>query len=320
MQLDRLHWANHASSPSSLSSDSDGTAPSDELVDNAARIGDLQAAIKLLSTSTGRNPLLSSDRIQSALRLTKLLDDSLSARNLSQPDRPSSTELDLEWLLVSKATAQTHGLIISLLLEQTLPLGWDIWYWSEVLASPYSLGLYTLQTLPVRLWQWSKNVYGDVRKKLRPGGETTSTDQTRAISTSHNWSEFYGLIIASIRDHPLRGAQSRIVSPFMLYRSEVRSKQQRLVKLREMSACGLGVLVDEGMNLDSDEGSVGRSKGDKDEWKMVVMKSVALMESVLRNLTLDLGTHEFEDIIFTSVEDDTELSHADISGDDSSNV
>ncbi|KAL8717273.1 MAG: hypothetical protein Q9225_005472 [Loekoesia sp. 1 TL-2023] len=317
VQLDRLHWAKHASSPSSLSSESDGTAPSDELVDDAARIGELQAAIKLLSTSTGRNTPLSSDRIQSALRLAKLLDDSLNARDLSQPDRPSSTELDLEWLLVSKATAQTHGLIIGLLLEQTLPLGWDIWYWDEVLASPYSLGIYSLQTLPVKLWQWSRNVYGDVRRKLRPREETTSTDQARAISLSHNWSRFYGLITDSIRDHPLRGAQSRIVSPFMLYRSEVRSKQQRLVKLREMSACGLGVLMDEGMNLDSDEGSVSRSKGDKDEWKMVVMKSVALMESVLRNLTLDLATHEFEDIIFTSVEDDTELSHADISGDES---
>lgn len=31
-----------------------------------------------------------------------------------------------------------------------------------------------------------------------------------------------------------------------------------------------------------------------------------------------MGTHEFEDIVFTSVEDDTELSHADISGDGSS--
>ncbi|KAL8834035.1 MAG: hypothetical protein Q9170_003966, partial [Blastenia crenularia] len=319
VQLDRLHWAKHASSPSSVDSESDGTTSSDEAPVDANRIESLQVGIKLLSTTTARNAPLSSESIQDALRSANLLDHSSAAENQSIINRPSSSEQDFEWLLVSKATAQTHGLILQLLLDQTLPLGWDIWYWGEVLGSPYYLGLYSLQTLPLRVWQWSRDVYGDVRKKLQPCEGTAPTDQTRAgDSITRNWPRFYSLVKESIHARPLRGAQSRIMSPLMLHRSEVRSKQQGLQKMREISACGLGVLVDEGMNLENDEGGVSRAKGDKHEWKMVVLKSVALMETVLRNLTvLDLGTHEFEDMVFTSVEDDTELSHVDISSDDS---
>ena len=317
MQLDKLHLANQASSSSSAQSDSERTASSDETVDNATRIGNLQAATELLSVSASQSAPLVSERILSALHFAGLLDDTVSARDQSPSSRPSSAEQDLAWLLVSKATAQTHGLIISVLLEQTLPLGSDIWYWGEVLGSSYYLGLYSLQTLPVRVWQWSRDVYRDMRGKLGADEETTLIDRTRVTSISRSWSTFYHLVKNSIRDHPLRGSRSKIVSPLLLYRSEVRSQQQRLVKLRETSACGLGVLVDEGMNLDNDDNGVSRAKANRDEWKMVVLKSVALMESILRNLTIDLGTHEFEDMIFTSVEDDTELSHADITGDDS---
>lgn len=286
---------------------------------NDARIGELQSAIKRLSTTTTRNVPLSSQYIQHALRLANYPDDPSTTGDQVRPDKPSSAEQDLEWLLVSKATAQTHGLIINMLLEQTLPLGRDIWYWGEVLSSSYYLGLYSVQTLPAEIWQWGISIYGDIRRKFQPDGGPLAAYQTQAGSVTQRWSRFYSLVKDSVHDRSLRGAQSRIVSPLLLYRSEVRSKQQRLKRLRELSACGLGVLVDEGMNLDGDEGGIIRANDRRDEWKMVVLKSVSLMETILRNLTaLELGTHEFEDIVFTSVEDDTELSHADISGDGSS--
>ncbi|KAL8932009.1 MAG: hypothetical protein Q9211_006587, partial [Gyalolechia sp. 1 TL-2023] len=317
LQLDRLHWAQYASTPSSVESDSGCTSSSANLEGDDVRVGELQAAIKLLSTTAVRNAPLSSGKIQAALRLAKFPDRPLSTGHHIRANKPSPIEQDLEWLLVSKATAQTHGLVISLLLEQTLPLGWDIWYWGEVLGSSYYLGLYSLQTLPLRIWQWSMNVYGDVQRKIQPGKDRRSSNQTQASAISHSWLIFYNLVKDSIHVRSSRDAQSRIMSPLLLYRSEARLKQQRLKRLREISACGLGILVDEGMNLDGDEGAMSRAKGGRDEWKMVVLKSVALMETVLRNLTvLELGTPEFEDVVFTSVEDDTELSHADILGDD----
>ncbi|KAL8932886.1 MAG: hypothetical protein Q9216_006629 [Gyalolechia sp. 2 TL-2023] len=318
VHLDRLQWAKRRLPLSLTEVDSDSTSSSDNLEVDEVRVGELRAAIKLLSVTAIWNAPLSSEKIQAALRLANFPDGPLGTRDQVRTNKPSPIEQDLEWLLVSKATAQTHGLIINILLEQTLPLGQEIWYWGEVMGSSFYLGLYSLQTLPVRIWQWSINVYGDVRRRL-DHDHTGFTNQTQARSISYNWSRFYSLIKDSIHDHSLRSARSRILSPFFLYRSELRSKQQKLKKLREISACGLGVLVDVGMNVDSDESGMSRAKSSTDEWKMVVWKSVVLMETILRNLTvLELGTHEFEDIIFTSVEDDTELSHANKLGDDSS--
>ncbi|KAL8735718.1 MAG: hypothetical protein Q9181_002721 [Wetmoreana brouardii] len=321
-QLDRLHWARPSSTPSSsaLSSGSNGAPSGDELLEaslDIPRLVDLQTAIKSLSTASSRNTPLSAEVIQSALRYARLPDISQSSSAQGQTKNSAAGEQDLEWLLVSKATAQTYGLIINVLLEQTLPLGSDIWYWDEVLGSSFYLGIYSVQTAPFRFWQWSKSIFFDARQRLQVTETTRSEDESEARSISQNWTRFYGLVKESIRDRSLANVQSRVTTPLMLYRSEVRSKQQRLKRLREMSACGLGVLVDEGMNLEVDEVGVSRAKGDKNEWKTVVLKSVSLMETVLRNLTvLDLGIHDFEDTVFMSVEDDTELTHANAPNDD----
>ncbi|KAL8900265.1 MAG: hypothetical protein Q9207_005778 [Kuettlingeria erythrocarpa] len=312
VQLDKLQSGKHTSPPSSLTSDD--ITPSENAVGTSgvARIGRLQAAIKLVSTITSRSTPFSSEKILSALRLANMLGDSSFSQELEdQTLRPCTAQRDLEWLLVSKATAQTHGLVIDLLLEQTLPLGWDMWYWDEVLSSSFYLGLYSVQTSPTRLWQLSKDIYADVRRRAQPNRRPTTTDEMEAASNTRKWSTFYSLVKDSIRDRSLTRSTSSIVSPLIFYRSEVRSKQQQLRRFRELSACGLGVLVNEGMNLDGDESEMRRAKNDKHAWKTVVLKSVALMETLLRNLTvLDHGSHSFEDLIFTNIEDDRELSYA----------
>ncbi|KAL8917916.1 MAG: hypothetical protein Q9208_007659 [Pyrenodesmia sp. 3 TL-2023] len=312
VQLDKLHWARHASPPASLASDDTNSSENGFSKLDVTRIGKLQAAIKLVSTLTGRNTPLSSSKILSALRLAKLLNDPPSlTEQKNEISEPSTKQRDLEWLLISKATAQTHGLVIDMLLEETLPLGWDMWYWDEVLSSSFYLGLYSAQTSPMRFWQLSKDIYADVRRRIEPKARPTKPYGMEAASNTRYWSMFYGLVKDSIRDRSLTGSTSRTVSPLVFYRSEVRSKQEQLRKFRELSACGLGVLVNEGMNLDGDESEMRRAKNDKHAWKTVVLKSVALMETLLRNLTvLDHGSHAFEDLIFTNIEDDTELSHA----------
>ncbi|KAK3369072.1 ATP synthase regulation protein NCA2-domain-containing protein [Lasiosphaeria ovina] len=70
-------------------------------------------------------------------------------------------ESDIEWLLVGKATVQTFGLVMSTLLDDIIPLGNDIWYWDEILGSYSNSALYTVQTSPLRMWWWSKEIYYD---------------------------------------------------------------------------------------------------------------------------------------------------------------
>ncbi|KAL8809101.1 MAG: hypothetical protein Q9200_003722 [Gallowayella weberi] len=323
LQLDRLHWSKYATTQSSCApSSASVTTPSDDdLLDSVpddVRIGNLQAAIKQLSVTSTRKAPLTAETILSALRHAPTLPVPSSTQDQGDIRMPHQVEHDLEWLLASKAIAQTHGLIINLLLEQTLPLGWNIWYWDEILTSSSCLVLYSVQTSPARIWQWGKTIYRDARRKLRSVESLQSTDHGEGISISRSWSRFYAIVKDSIRDRSLVETQARVLSPLMLYRAEVRSKQKSLRKLREMSACGLGVLVDEGMNLELDDGNLHRIKSDKDEWKTIVSRSVSLMETVLHNLTaLDLGIHDFEDTVFTSVEDDTELSQVNAADDES---
>jgi nuclear-control-of-ATPase protein 2 len=225
-------------------------------------------------------------------------------------------ETELEWLLVSKATVQTYGLLLNTLLEQTIPLNDDIWYWDEVLGSYTYTSLYTIQTSPLRFWVWSKDIYSDTRRRLaRLGDGQEESISTRDIGTSltNQWKQFYGLVRESIRERSIADIQRRVLSPIALCRSEARQNQARLKRLREMGASGLGVLMDEGLSFDIDNEdnseSVKAEENDSHEWKMVVERSVALMDTVLRNVTtLETGVSEFEDTVFATVEDDPEIS------------
>ena len=75
-------------------------------------------------------------------------------------------EKELEWVVVSKAAIQTYGLILDNLVSQTLPLSQDLFYWDEVLSSYRYTLLYSLQTSPQRLWQFSNEIYEDAWKKF----------------------------------------------------------------------------------------------------------------------------------------------------------
>lgn len=268
--------------------------------------------MKALSTTSSSSPLLSPWRISTLLQQAALSDFEAER----EEDEPTSVyESELEWLLVSKATVQTYGLLLNTLLEQTIPLNDDIWYWDEVLGSyPYS-SLYTVQTSPLRFFAWSKDIYRDTRSRvvqLRQFPEEGISARDIGTSLTDQWKQFYGLVRDSIRERSVADIQRRVLSPIALCRSEARHNQARLRLLREMGASGLGVLMDEGLNFGINDESSELSKvdeGDSHEWKIVVERSIALMDNVLKNVTtLESGVSDFEDTVFASVEDDPEIS------------
>lgn len=315
-QLDRLQFSSISPAPASpsfgattddLSHTREATA-SDHV---SGRNVQLQAVVKALSTTSSSRPLLGAWRIQKLLDQAQLSSTTAKTAGLSKADAVYQREL--EWLLVGKATAQTYGSILNALLDQTIPLSNDIWYWDEVLGSNTYTGLYTVQTSPLRFWQWSKEIYQDARQRLQSITGLEETDRPVSTPLSEHWKQFYGLVKDSIRDRSIADMRSKVMSPFAMCRAEARRKQDHLKRLREMSASGLGVLMDEGLTFDVDEEGSMTAKGhdhivDKDEWKSVVAKSIALMETVLRNVTtLEIGVPDFEDTVFASVDEDPEL-------------
>ena len=311
-QLDALQLQRQSSIPSSpelrsASDEASGPAASGQDSPEWTQLLALQAAIKTLSTASSSKALLHPETIWATLN--QLLEASVANTDDS---RVTSTKVqELEWLLVSKAATQTYGIILNALLEQIIPLSYEIGFWDQVLGSYRYLGIYTVQTSPVRLWYWATDIYSDAWQRLqnvRIAGE--NGENARVLSISDRWRKFYGLIKDSVRDRSLADMQSHFMSPLTMSRLEARSKRSYLKRIREMSASGLGILMDEGMIFEADEEapvSTKDSTDSKEEWRSVVSKSVSLMEIVLQNIhTLDLGAGEFEETVFLSVDDDSQ--------------
>ncbi|KAL9632632.1 MAG: hypothetical protein Q9164_005198 [Protoblastenia rupestris] len=310
-QLDRLQLSKQQLSvrilPESLQEHETG-----EDIFDLEQIRKLQAAIKILSASSSARVALPSDVLVGLLDGAQLLEPnpSTSEDNPGFEHRTSAPGHDLQWLLVSKATTQAYGLVLNLLLDQTIPLSSDIGYWNEVLGSPRYTGLYTVQTSPIRLWHWTTDILHDARERLqRLPNQSEGEVHLQSPSISDLWRQFYGMVKESIRERSLVDMHSKFMTPFTKCQMEAKSKVKHLKRLREMSASGLGILMDEGMMFDTHEeesvSSKAASSDDNDEWKTVVSKSVTLMESILRNITLlEMRPGEFEETVFMNVDEE----------------
>ena len=270
----------------------------------------MAAIVRALSTTSASQPLLKRRKLRELLEQTIPVDTSQVAISDASAD-----ETDLEWLVVAKATVQTYGMVMSTLLEQTIPLSDEMWYWDDILGSYANTVLYTLQTSPLRFWRQATEVYADAKERYTSQMSVRESSQQATRSISEGWRQFYALAQESIRDRSLAQARTRILSPFALCRSEARKKQNGLKRLREMSATGIGLLVDEGLSfhvVDTDD--VSSAKGGEspnlshDEWQSTVAKSISLMENLLRKVTgLEVSLADFEEGVFTSVEEDPEI-------------
>lgn len=301
-QLDRIPFSHLTSY--------DATHASIDL--NSPRVKELLRTIKALSTTSGSHTVLPAWQLHLLLSQSNLFPETPEDASTSQ------YEAELEWRLVSKATVQTYGIILDTLLSQIIPLSDHIWYWDDVLSSPTYSSLYMVQTSPMRLWVWSKEIYGDSKTRLQrytsgdAGVESDFSAESVQAGLSQRWSRFYGIVKETIRERSLINLQQTIMSPVAICQSEARKKQANLKRLREMTSSGLGVLIDEGLVFGgngSDDGKSDIIMSANQEWKGVVERSVALMDMVLKDvLTLNVGVADFEDRVFAGVDEDPELS------------
>ena len=217
-------------------------------------------------------------------------------------------------MLLSKATIQTYGIVLNSLLEQTLPLSQDLFYWDEVASSYSYTALYSLQTAPERMWDFGREVVNDATKRFKEregmgfkgiGGHSQESflgDENQGEREGATGKEtlsaiarrFYALVQNSLRDRSLvEFRRVGALSPFSLARHEVRMKQASIKKLREMQASALGVLIGEGL-------SFGFEEEEHEEWKVIVERAVLLMEKVVRNVSsVESTLDEFEETVFS---------------------
>ncbi|KAJ3475920.1 hypothetical protein NLG97_g9297 [Lecanicillium saksenae] len=276
---------------------------------SSPRIDQLLRHVQSLSSTSSSQPLIPIDSVRSLLIQSDILTyHADGTTSLPSIEAKSHYENEVEWLLVTKATVQVYGAILNTLLDRIIPLSDDIWYWSEVLNSYTYSSLYTIQTSPLRLWVWTQEIYSASKTRINSFDvRDASSDLVQAGNgVTQQWRKFYGIVRESIIERSLANVQRKVLSPLAYCRAEVRKKQAELQKLREITASGLGVLMDEGLQFGSNDGKVQLQGA---HLKGVVERSVALIDMVLKEVsTLDLGINEFEDKVFAGVEEDAELS------------
>lgn len=324
-QLDRLQLS---ALPSTAESGHGVIITEEEYHDPAvtSRIDHLQNLVKSLSTTaSSKTPLVQVHKILATLQQANI---STSCRTCQQyfageeradfgAQAHPTYEHELEWLLLSKATVQAYGQILNTILQQTIPLNDEIWYWDDILDSYRYAGLYSIQTSPLRFWSWSKTIYHDVRAR---GG-----------ALADGWNQFYGLVRQVVRERSVADIQRRVISPLALVRNEARRKQAALKRMRHVNANALGVLLGEGLGNERyvqayniclhsvyltvvsslpDEGlstptDVYMCQKSLHKWKSAAAKTVALMEAVLENANdTELTADKFDDAIATMTQED----------------
>lgn len=287
----------------------------------SARTLHLQSLVKALSlTPSSRNPLLSASQIHRYLSAAELGSTNTAETKDDEGVTPHDEyEQELQWLLVSKATVQVYGLVLSRLLDETVALADDVWYWDDVLNNQRYTALYSMQMSPLRLYEWGNNVWIDVKRR---GGEFSisgaSADAQKSLG--ERWNVFYGLVKEVVRDRSIREMKKRVVSPVARIRSELRQKQMNLKKCRLRGANALGVLLGEGLMNESMHGeglATPNGESGHDKWKVSVARNVALMDAVLAKVNeQDLVVDKFDAAIAEETDEDP-LYEAEVYGEGS---
>ena len=217
---------------------------------------------------------------------------------------------------MSKATAQIYGIVLNRLLDETVAIADDVWYWDDVLNSRRYTALYSIQTSPGRVYEWGSAVWEDVKR--RSGDFDIRTAGADANATlRQRWGEFYALVRQVVRERNVRDMRKRVVSPIARIRNQVRQKQACLKKGRLRGANALGVLLGEGLMNESMHGDglatpQGENHGQK--WKASVARNVALIDAVLAKVNDQGLTVDKFDAAIAEETDDDPLYDADVRG------
>lgn len=266
----------------------------------------LKKLVKVVTVSIANgstSAYISREKLLQLLQSANIQDSEDPSDVDGDPRRPQSAyEMELEWLFLAKATILVYGITFHTLLEQTLPLSEDLYYWDEVLSSYRYTALYSVQIAPVKLLEASKEVYHDAMRRFKELREknidvelpSINLECARSQKLSKPLQNFYCLVKNSLRDRleELR-RRSRMTSPFTIVRHDIRKKQATIRRLRETQAASLGILIGETLNFNYVEDP-------KAEWKRVVERAVTLIENITRNVgTVTSHTIEqFEELIF----------------------
>ncbi|KAJ5964629.1 uncharacterized protein N7479_004505 [Penicillium vulpinum] len=279
-QLDRLQQ--QIASPQSLD-------PTDLSTESLESIGQLQDLISSISVTSKTQSLLPPSR------LADLLSGTLSRLQIQTTlHEGNSTQLsDHVWIVAAKAAIQASGLVMNTLLDQTLQLHDETYYWGEMLGSVWYSGLYAVQKSPAQFCRWTKDV-------------SLAQTYQGVPSITARWSRFYQIVRQSAWKLGGHSIRANLLYPIRSSRVEMRQKRDLLLEMKDLHTSGLGLLM-EGWHLFESNDFASLSPGTINaQWCDAVYRAVVLIEAIFQQIALEPSTHELERGVFATLERDVD--------------
>ncbi|CAI7660518.1 unnamed protein product [Penicillium glandicola] len=274
-QLDRLQ---QIANPQGL----EATGLSTESLESISQLQDL---INSISVTSKTQPLLPPNR------LADLLSDTFSRLHVQTTlcEGHSTQISDHVWIVAAKAAIQASGLVMNTLLDQTLQLHDETYYWGEMLGSVWYSGLYTVQKSPAQFYRWTKDA-------------CVAQTYPEVPSLTARWTRFYQIVRQSAWKLGGHSIRTNLLSPIRSSRAEMRQKRDLLLEMKDLHTSSLGLLM-EGWHLFEANDPANLSPGTiNNQWCDAVYRAVILIEAIFHQIALEPSTRELEQGVFAILE------------------
>lgn len=251
----------------------------------------LQNVINSVSVTSKSQPLLS------PRRLVELLSDPALTHTPPTAGVWTDDAADYLWLVAAKAAVQASGLLMNTLLEHTLQLHEESYYWNEVLGSVWYSGLYAVQTSPMRLWHWTKGI--------SPVRNFNHAQASLSTSVAAKWARFHQIARQSMRGMSEYPLHLNLSSPVRSCRAEIRQKRDRLLSMKDIHTSSLGLLMEGWHSIQAKDFVSIDSTAERREWQEAVNRTVVLTEAILQQVAGPSSTIEFEQMVYATLEQST---------------
>lgn len=242
-------------------------------------------------------PQASHDRLVSVELITQTMDEFLRVR--VEDGTAGEDSADSEFLLLTFAALSMYGNVVDTLVDQTVPISQDLYYWQDVHDSWYRLAMLLVQTGPIRVFSLARDIYrrydsvGRVWDRLKLTAQklfevVKSGGGVLVASSLHDETSLRFRTSVFMSKPPLSFATSLLLSPISAVRRQARENHTQLAHIKNTHAADLGRLAttlfttsNTGPASFLDEGVPKITTSEGQNWKESVVKSIDAMTQTL---------------------------------------
>ncbi|KAI8596023.1 ATP synthase regulation protein NCA2-domain-containing protein [Dissophora ornata] len=193
--------------------------------------------------------------------------------------RESEEVSRLEHLFLAKCTIAVYLSFLDIILNATLPLATEVQYWQSLLDNRSWRLFYILQTSPYRLFTLTRSVVVSTREHIDSLIGTTTQEADRKTHILQLLQYFPTFLQRHLISQP--------VSFPVAIQYEITHHRKQLQRLREYQAECLGLLAEQGLDLDPEHFEDSITEQAEKFVQEQISKTVCLMERVLEKASKD---------------------------------